>query len=211
MHCRKESAGEKKIKLKVSLCYFICFRYMINMLERVMSWFSPRFFVERKCIWRTHLIKALLADESWRRNKNSACLARQQLLLLDCFMEDMNLIHFQRQFGNSRQQRKGLPLDLAVFLWIALVWNAVSCASRVISGGLQCVGIDPLFLSSRDLGASVPGVKHTGFQKAGELAASAAATSVEKFSLTSNQSRSQLHIEDSLLVPPWSVWLLSAG
>lgn len=72
--------------------------------------------MERKCIWRVRLIKAVLADESWRRNKNSVSLGRRQLLLLDDFMEGMNLIHFQRQLGNSRRRRKGLPLDLAVFL-----------------------------------------------------------------------------------------------
>lgn len=72
--------------------------------------------LERKCIQWIYLIKAVLADENWTKNKISVSLAKLLLLLLDCFMEDMNLIHFQRQLGNSSQQRKGLPLNLAVFL-----------------------------------------------------------------------------------------------
>lgn len=100
--------------------------------KKVMSWFSPRLVLKRKCIWRIHLIKAVLADENWRKNKISASLAKLLLLLLDCFMEDMNLIHFQRQLGNSRQRRKGLPLDFAVFLW--MVCTCVKCSQRRFSG-----------------------------------------------------------------------------
>lgn len=123
-----------------------------------MSWFSPRLVLEGKCIWQIHPIRVVLADENWRRNKISVSLPKLLLLLLDCFMEDMNLIHFQSQLGNSRQQRKGLPLDLAVFLWKhctcpecsqchfsshfwgkVSAWGLTLCSSVWVIWGLQCL------------------------------------------------------------------------
>lgn len=184
--------------MKGNLCYFICFRCMINMLERVMSWFSPRFSLERKCIWRTHLIKALLADESWRRNKNNASLARQQLLLLDCFMEDMKLIHFQRQFGNSRQQRKGLPLGC-----FSLNCTCVKCRQLCFSGHFwgKAVCRDWLSVPQFKRFGSLGALSQTHWiSKGWGTCSSCCGHLSEKFPLTSNQSRSQLHIEDSLLV-----------
>lgn len=124
-----------------------------------MSWFSPTLVLKGKCIWWIHLIKVVLADENWRRrNKISASLAKLLLLILECFMEGMNLIHFQSQLGNSRQQRKGLPLDLAVFLWMhctcpecsqchfpshfwgkVSAWGLTLCSSVWVIWELQCL------------------------------------------------------------------------
>lgn len=106
--------------------------------------------LESKYTWGIHLIKAALADENWRRNKISAALPNLLLLLLDCFMEDMNLIYFQRQLGNSRQQRKGLPVEFAVFFLNALHLGEMQChfLGRCWGEG-RCVGTDPPFLSLR--------------------------------------------------------------
>lgn len=150
------------------------FGYMAMVIEKKCC---PDFLVlERKCIWWIHLIKAVLADESWRKNKISVSLAKLLLLLLDCFMEDMNLIHFQRQPGNSRQQRKGLPLDLAVFLWIHC--SCVKCHQCHLSGHFWGkVSVWELRLS--DQGASVPWTSCS----VGELAVPAVGTSVKKENL----------------------------
>lgn len=144
-----------------------------------MSWFSPRLVLEGKCVWQIHPIKVVLTDENWRRNKMSASLAKLLLLLLDCFMEDMNLIHFQSQLGNSRQQRKGLPLDLAVFSLKALHLSRMQSVPLLKSflGEGQCMGTDPLCLSLSDLGTAVPWNTSTG---TGELAAPAGGTPVKK-------------------------------
>lgn len=179
-HALQEKVCKQKQKKRGNLCCFLYFGYMVTMLEKSDVLIFPR-LLERKCIWRIHLIKAVLADENWRRNKISASLAKLLLLLLDCFMEDMNLIHFQRLLGNSRQQKKGLPLDLAVFLWMHC--SCVKSSQHPLSGHFWGkVSAWGLTLRSSVWVIREPRCLETHWisSRVGELAAPAAGTSVKK-------------------------------